>query len=371
MSISVSKLTYPTRTITQYRQPVGGGTITVNQTDTRGPNRKRENVYGENTPHYHLRVKRGELLPFTNWTKFEGQWTGTASYKTISGGYKYWWDPDYYFIGSLWEPTYTYIDSWVGGLALDYANYTQCAAAKIYSSGWDALTFAAELKSTISMFLTIGQSLLNLLKGDLAGSWLQYRYGWRTLYYDLLDITKAIQSIDDGRKRYREACGGSFTDDRTIALPWNWTSSYGTVTVEAALSLSARSVVVADIEPPKVSFNPAITAWELVKYSFIIDWFVNVGQWLASMSFLIFSSGYEAGNGYKATLTSTASVTSVTPKSGWTITTCSTNQVTQAAMKKRWPTSVPYSLTTSTRLDVSRVIDLIALVFQRLTQSRR
>ena len=26
--------------------------------------------------------------------------------------------------------------------------------------------------------------------------------------------------------------------------------------------------------------NPFVTAWELVPYSFVIDWFINVGDWL-------------------------------------------------------------------------------------------
>jgi len=64
--------------------------------------------------------------------------------------------------------------------------------------------------------------------------------------------------------------------------------------------------VVAQIDPPNFSFNIAISAWEITPYSFIVDWFFKLGQWLASTSFLLFSSSHTAGSSVLTTLNRTA-----------------------------------------------------------------
>lgn len=34
----------------------------------------------------------------------------------------------------------------------------------------------------------------------------------------------------------------------------------------------------------QIQLNPFVTAWELVPFSFVVDWFVNVGDWLQSQT---------------------------------------------------------------------------------------
>jgi hypothetical protein len=37
----------------------------------------------------------------------------------------------------------------------------------------------------------------------------------------------------------------------------------------------------------KTAFNPLLTAWELVPFSFVVDWFIGIGDWLIAQSFTI------------------------------------------------------------------------------------
>lgn len=320
------------------------------------------------TPNYNSRKKRGELLPLNQYQKvteslsFAAQWGFRVTYPS-NGSWSQWkWEP---------ECPYPYdfrlsADACFAraGQLIDPHEYVQAAAAKIYSSGWDALTFIAELKSTQQMFLRIGDSLVALLKrGDFSGTWLQYRYGWRTLYMDMQSLVKAIQSIDDSRKRFRESAGGSTTVTDVDDIVLNWPEGVVRFIQTTRYTVGARGVVVADIEPPKISFNPVVTAWELIRFSFIIDWFINIGQWLAAMSFLTLSRQHFCSAGLHVHAARSSSFAGYKPADAYTSLVANSFQIqNDLHISNRVPASVPLGPTTITRIDVQKIIDLLALV---------
>lgn len=64
------------------------------------------------------------------------------------------------------------------------------------------------------------------------------------------------------------------------------------------VTCSARGSVAALIKKQGAHFNPVVTGWELVPYSFVIDWFVDVGSTLKSLSLAVVADEVTAAYGY-------------------------------------------------------------------------
>lgn len=327
---------------------------------------------GQDIPNYHRRKRRGELMPMTHFYQCEADGRiheGSHNYvKTYSGGgtSRYWTD-------GVWWPDWDYCDwqireSYVKPRAYDRLSddYVGWAAAKIYSSGFDGLTFAAELTKTIAMFKGFLRRWAKLLsQGRIDKIWLEGRYGWRTLYYDILDINKAIARIDDGRRRFREQAGASEKWSTTDYYTESWSAASITYAATTSAELNHRAVVIADIKPPKIIVNPAMTAWELMSYSFVVDWVVQIGSWLESMTFLMIQNDYVAAKGLKLSYSKSCVITDVdwgTDFSGdYTL-----NGSSTCVVEIREPAQVPLSPSTKLKLDKFKVLDLVALTLGKI-----
>ena len=170
----------------------------------------------------------------------------------------------------------------------------------------------AELHKTVSMFRNLVPRAIKYAReakrlkktGALKrwgyssiDEWLQTRYGWRILVYDIQDITKLISEIDeDQRTRIKERTGNSWqwTEDNSYTITGGHQLNYDDITVH---SLSVRGSIIADFVPARININPVATGWELITLSFVIDWFLNVGQALEALSFLLLSDQYTASWG--------------------------------------------------------------------------
>jgi hypothetical protein len=249
----------------------------------------------------------------------------------------------------------------------EFDKYLTAAAARIYSSGWDALTFLAEFGKTVGMFRNLtGRTIDQMQSGRIDEKWLESRYGWRLLIYDIKDIIKAVNSLDEHRMRYRESVGStkseSFSDTH-----YYYSTLYNSETVFTTVAeVGLRGTIVADIEPPKIALNPITTAWELIPYSFVADWFVNVGKYLESMSFLALSHKHYAAAGLSAKVTriGTSEVSWVDPS--WTASEYSFNSYCVSESTVRNPASVPYSPSIDVNIDATKIADLGALTSQAM-----
>lgn len=347
---------------------------------------------GINLRNYHQRLAKGELLPFTWFRQVEIsgehaikvlQWTrtspagwairepGNSTSKAIAEIY--------------WRIKLSDLEKVHNVEPARY--HLQRAAARVYSSGWDALTFAAELRKTIQMFRQLVRSLsfflknlpdeplvtrggrrikipLRELKDVPFNKWLEVRYGWRTLHYDMQDIANVIVGVDDKRKRYRETVGS--TDSATVVTNYAYTLSVGTVNLVSTDRKKSgyRGSIVADIEPPKFRINPATTAWELLTLSFVIDWFFDIGQWLESLSFLAIERQYYGAVGFHYELERELITQSCVPASGHTYSWYPYSMWT-GSYTARDPSSVPLLPLAAIHLNAFKVVDLIALAVQR------
>lgn len=295
---------------------------------------------------FHRRKNQGELLPYTDFSKVIYNQTINAPVVINSGHTR------------LTNPSVVvnWYRRWDDGSNLPFplgCNFTsnqralahkaivdaginlhipvQQAASVLYSRGWDGLTFLAELHKIVRMFrqaiprllsliADIGRALsrgeLTSLSSNVLGHWLEGRYGWRILVFDIQDINNLIRNFDKKqRTRVKERTGFSRTHTVDDSKPLGGVfAGVRAVTDDITeYEINIRGSVIADFMPSRIRLNPVVTAWELVPFSFVLDWFVNVGQALEALSFLALSDKYTAATGIHVKMTRTFGYSSVQP----------------------------------------------------------
>lgn len=345
---------------------------------------------GELTPRFHERRRKGELLPYTPW--YQKEETGLldhGEYRVDDTGsgekveiIPYWNAHSVHTANGDWRVSDSVLSDQLVGRLDELDNYVKQAAAKMYSSnGWDSLTFIAELRPTLRMFKNVGRRLesfnkdarrflnsktkLNDARKVLANNWLEGRYGWRVLAYDLQDLGEALaRASAKARSRFSERTGGTQRWTDLWVKSFEGTDFHWTYNVEDYYTLSARGAVTADVRVPNFQFNPLLTGWEVIPYSFVVDWFIDVGNTLEALSLTKLATSYVAGKGYKLSLERrmfTSNVSYVGNGSGAYL---GFNADYKLELTQRYPASVSTIPNRSIRLNMAKVTDLVALVSQ-------
>jgi len=256
----------------------------------------------------------------------------------------------------------------------DLGYFVQKAAANIVGSGHDTLTMLAELASTKRMFVNFGRRLISVFDGrpkrvtakDMISAWLEGRYGWRPLYHDLRNLVEAINAMDDRRTRYSERAGTTTKIGSQYTTPRVSTGCTFDLVRSDEWEISCRGSVVADIEVSGFRTSPIATAYEVIPLSFVVDWFVNIGQWLDAASFRAYVKAYAASSGYKITLIRTEEIQNVVTLPGYSQMVREGSCVATCIWKTRSPTTVPLNIRLLPNVDEFKLLDIVALVLQRL-----
>jgi len=346
------------------------GTYSVTSTADLCSKRHVSTAVGVEVPGWRKMMNAGVILPMTSWQRFSldanvtqgvREWCNSVNRKRK---WTNWYHSKYPAVDEL---SSGYFMGLVGPYDLQY--YVQKAAAAIYSSGWDAATFIAEIGQLRRMLSGVGKKIDDLARGrspgELHNLWLEGRYGWRTLMYDIRDLHEVLSQSNERRTRYREAKGyssGGNSTDYTDATSNDITVRYST---SVSWTMNLRGTVVADIDVPDFQFNPVTTAWEVTRLSFVVDWLINVGQALEAASFLLAAKAYQACGGIKVDFDLTGDASKLSHGSN-TSATVSGNWTATARYIERVPMTVDALPRIKLRLDEFKVIDLLALVRQRL-----
>lgn len=200
--------------------------------------------------------------------------------------------------------------------------YTE-ALARAKTQGMDVLTFYAEYAKTVEMVTGLANRVvqrahdimkvkkLHTIKDRKAfisafsDSWLEYRYGWRILAYDFEDIQEMIDKLEKGISLRFKAKGKLLRENVVMQQSGTATSlSFETVgggsfggtgrnfrhdwkIDEYHAVRSHAGVMIESVMRSLVTIDPLVTAYELVPYSFVVDWFFNVNNVLQAISPLL------------------------------------------------------------------------------------
>lgn len=349
---------------------VNSGASTTPQTSSNISRIERSNATGWEIPGWRKMKNDGAILPFTKWDRFHLSGSCNPAFREWCGsptGNRNKWE-NLYAGGPVIDTTASNLMSLVDPIDLQY--FVQKAAASIYSSGWDAGTFLAEIGQLRRMLTGVTKKLQNLSQGRSAGElynlWLEGRYGWRTLMYDIRDLHGVLSSVNENRTRYRQATGSTVSGAFNDYVESTSSGIIAGTSTDITWSGNLRGTVVADIDIPDFQFNPVTTAWEVTRLSFVVDWLLNVGQALEAVSFLLMTKSYQAGGGYRfdfqidyeTHLVGTTGATICYNHSG--------SAHASAYVIARVPMSVDALPRIKLRLDEYKIIDLLALVLQRL-----
>jgi hypothetical protein len=180
------------------------------------------------------------------------------------------------------------------------------ARAQVSQQEADILTMLIELKKTISTLLnplnnlntlitkfqrakSLSNSTLSVSK-YIASEWLKFRYGIMPIMYDIQGIIKAIEK--DKSKGRHHARGNQKVSKSLLAPAAIW--SHGDidttyldtytddVVIKCGLVYDAK-LRVSDYLGFNLRAIPS-TAWELIPFSFVVDWFVNVQEYIRALS---------------------------------------------------------------------------------------
>lgn len=146
----------------------------------------------------------------------------------------------------------------------------------------------------------LGKTYLSAIKAS-ANAWLEYRYGWKPLIMDATAVMENAHTLLRGRlggrslvARAEERLVHDSTSSFSAAggIP-QVDSAVGMVRTQDCMRACAGVVYTLDVETVVSqlmrfgglrAYDLPATIWERVPYSFVIDWFANVGTWLQSIT---------------------------------------------------------------------------------------
>lgn len=162
--------------------------------------------------------------------------------------------------------------------------------AETRSGSFDVLTNLGEARATIG---TVMSNVLRVLRAyidakrliarkgpfmkseEILGFWLEVRYGLMPIVYSIDD---AMTWLRDRDHEYFEFRGLEMSPIQDYVSGSTKFSFNGAQATDRAYGKSQVSSSAAGLK-----FNPLATAWELVTLSFVIDWVLNIGDYLSAL----------------------------------------------------------------------------------------
>lgn len=176
----------------------------------------------------------------------------------------------------------------------------------------DAGTLLAEMSKTIRMVVGVRKRAADLIwqarKGGFqtakaaSQAWLEWRYGWRILGYDIKSVTEYLNypirdAIVEGR------AGQSYTRYDEVTSPFSgyYVQHDSVGLLNKDLSVRANVNVKLRGKSSNAFVSIPTTVWEVTPFSFVADWFLGIGDAIAAMEVLLRAEAITCSVGYKYT----------------------------------------------------------------------
>lgn len=357
-----------------------------------------ENVsVSEFTENFHSKKSRGQLIDFTRLSNSRLEFSQTRA--AFSGNRRKSstslpCDSDYEVCGGCSHALSSF--RWYGSdpATPDIDAVIQAAAANARSGAFMLLVELKELPKTIALIGQFRQRYNSRVRQVLRKSksrypglkkasdilsmfgdvWLEYRYGWRQLVYSSEDLVSAYRDL--GKSEYFIKTGKA-VESASVPLSvgeityLRSTKAQGISSHDMTLvnSVTARSTVAVKISRLAAAIDTNIAAflWEVMPYSFVADWFFNLGDLFRAHWPNPFIQGQVACYSIKRTISA-----NVVGTVGTTASDCSSVHgsspiywTMRSETYDRYPVpDVPVSLTFRNRLDAPKLADLFALAYR-------
>lgn len=165
---------------------------------------------------------------------------------------------------------------------------TMLAGASIAESGKTVAFLANSMKRAISIGRAVRKLELQRLRKEISvkefqDRYMEYRYAVRPLVYDVQGVLKAAkQRKGKFRKTFRATEKDSYAYEDVVLNKPVFHETNVDVNRSYKYTVSARAGILCDVNIDAYNTmgldRPLQTAWELIPFSFIIDWFANVGD---------------------------------------------------------------------------------------------
>jgi hypothetical protein len=135
----------------------------------------------------------------------------------------------------------------------------------------------------------------------IANHWLEYQYGWKPLLQDAFGVSELLTNhlVTDRYNIGSRSSGKSTLKDSGGSIDTVKWVLEKTTKCRMSLTYRLENAGQAVLAQTGIS-NPALLAWELLPYSFVVDWFVPVGNYLQALQAF---SGFEFVDGWIAQTT--------------------------------------------------------------------
>jgi hypothetical protein len=289
-----------------------------------------------NTPGYHAKVKAGAVLgaqPFSYIKQITVYPRGTRSRpwaKTLNG----WNYSGTFSTSNIIMPTLVPVSN--AQQVITNGRAKQSLLSRIKNQKTNFAVAGAEMGKTLSMVASsatkIANSLRNLRHGNIAEAasslgitaskrsmrrfnrtyrqdaehavgktWLEFQYGWKPLLSDVYgaaqEAADAVSPIFSGTAKAKSSATSvaSLSGTENWGFPVNLFLEDRTAKYEVMyIAHYVMQNSVAHRAAMNGLINPLVVAWELVPYSFVVDWFFPIGNYLNTLdatSGLAFTGG--------------------------------------------------------------------------------
>lgn len=182
-------------------------------------------------------------------------------------------------------------------------------AAKIKGHSFNLAVNAAQSKQLVDMVVSnlgkLGRGILALKHGDFAtaaralgaqprisrlkpsdisGRWLELQYGWLPTLSDIFEAAKAYEKLTSKeRSTTFRASASQDVDVECAGSP-----SFSTCIMKVKQKVSIRAELTEQLSAARTLGlqDPLSLVWEILPYSFVVDWFIPIGTYLETLNVL-------------------------------------------------------------------------------------
>ena len=121
-----------------------------------------------------------------------------------------------------------------------------------------------------------------LFEKDISDRWLELQYGWLPAINDVFEASKAYESITNGPRVGRARGSVSLSSTQDCSESPSLYHCYGKQTDK--LDIIYEFTEQMSIPRQLGLMDPATVVWEIIPYSFVVDWFIPIGSYLENLN---------------------------------------------------------------------------------------